>query len=77
MNKTVCVKSKKAHKNQFCELSSVLVCQPVIPLELEVSSLYFPIFPQSGEEIRKSLPLFPGFSHDFCHQIATIYAGLG
>ena len=30
-----CVKNKKAHKNQFCELSSVLVCQPVIPLGFE------------------------------------------
>jgi len=29
-----CVKNKKAHKNQFCELSDALLCQLVIPLGL-------------------------------------------
>lgn len=27
------LKKQKAHKNTFCELSSVLICQSVIPLE--------------------------------------------
>jgi hypothetical protein len=41
MSFSVGFKNKKAHKNQFCELSSVLVCQPVIPLELKFYSCVF------------------------------------
>jgi len=67
MSFLVSLKNKKAHKNQFCELSSALVSQPVIPLEFEVSSFVFPIFPRFDEESLNFLPLFPEISADFCH----------
>jgi hypothetical protein len=67
MTFSVGANNKKAHKIAFCELPSVLVCQPVIPLEFEVSSFVFPAFPRFGEESLNFLPLFPGISADFCH----------